>query len=85
MPLVTRQGDAGLLRAREAFESGFRRSRKGNLWRQYEGLSISVFLRRGDGWYGWSVADSEGVRFSPGGYETEEDAMAALWEQVSGW
>lgn len=71
------------LATRAEFESGFKRSRKGNLWRNYEGLTLTIFRRRGDDYYGWSIADSDGVRFSPGGCETEEDALSALSSELA--
>src|SRR4051812_13060872 len=67
-----------VLAARAEFAAGFRRSRKGNLTREWEGLRLTIFRRKGDGCFGWSVADEEGPRFSPGGYETEEEALLAL-------
>lgn len=69
--------------ARDAFESGFKRSRKGNLWRNWEGKMLCVF-RRDDDFYAWSVSDNDGPRFSPGGYATEEEAIGALWDQTEG-
>jgi hypothetical protein len=40
------------------FESGFRRSRKGNLWRPYEGLVLAIYRCSYSGGYGWSIATS---------------------------
>jgi len=65
--------------------AAWQRSRKGNLWRHWEGMTLSIYARD-DGYFGWCVAGEEGPRFSSGGYETEEDAMAALGETVGiGW
>jgi hypothetical protein len=67
---------------RSAFEACFRRSKRGNLWRKWEGLSVTVFRRPGGGWYGWSIANEDGPRFSPGGYPDEERALEALWDAL---
>ena len=61
----------------EVFVSGFRRSKRGNLWRLYDGATVSVFSRD-DGFFGWCVAGGEEKRYSRSGYETEEEAMSAL-------
>jgi Resolvase, N terminal domain len=50
---------AGLARY-AVFRGGFRRSRKGNLWRVWAGLTATVF-RRPDG-YAWCVAGPAGPR-----------------------
>ena len=51
------------------FHMTFRRSRKGNLWRMYDGMTLTVF-RRGDGaGYCWCAADSLGPRYSTEPYE----------------
>ncbi len=73
--------------AREAAWSEFvdpsewKRSKKGNLWRHYEGLTVTVFCRA-DGLYGWSVADSDDVRYSRRVCESEDAAMDALGEEL---
>lgn len=71
-----------LLAARDEFEKGFERSRKGNLWQEYEGRTVSVF-RRTDDLYYWSIADGDGPEYSPEGYESEEDAVGELWFVLS--
>lgn len=65
------------------FESGFRRSRRGNLWRTYDGVTVTIFRREG-GSFGWciAVADDD-KRFSSFAYETEEEAMESLWREFS--
>jgi hypothetical protein len=73
-------GEARMAAWRE-FEAGFRRSQKGNLCRQFEGLTVTVF-RRPDDTFGWCIADGDDVRFSPGGYEDEGSAMYALGEEL---
>ena len=71
-----------MLVARAEFEAGFKRSKKGNLWRRWAELTLCVF-KRGDG-YAWSIADSEGVRFSVGTYESEAEAIGGLWDETEG-
>ena len=63
------------------FRGGFCRSRKGNLWRDFEGVTVTIFARD-DGFYGWCIAGHQGKRFSHNGYETEDHAMAALTDQL---
>ena len=60
--------------------ANWQRSRKGNLWRKWEGLTVTVFyrLRR----YHWSIADEEGPRFSQGSYSGEAEAITALREAL---
>jgi hypothetical protein len=71
------------LAEREAFEVGFKRSRRGNLWRNWEGMTLTVFARD-DGRFGWCIVDAEGdKRFSRKAYEDEEWAIGALWDEVS--
>jgi hypothetical protein len=68
---------AEYLARRDEFERGFRRSRKGNLWRHFEGMTLTVF-GRDDGFYGWCIAGPDGTRFSSGGFEEEADAIGSL-------
>jgi hypothetical protein len=79
MPPIARKSPFEI--AWEAFQAGFKRSAKGNLWRHYEGRTVCVFTRDDD-YYGWSIAGNEGTRFSRGGYETEEDALASLGDAL---
>ncbi len=67
----------------EAFAdpAAWRRSRKGNLWRHYEGVTVSIFTRRDD-MPGWSIADADGTRFSHGGFFDEEEAMGDLADEL---
>ncbi len=54
MPKIPSREDARIERIDRAwaeFEDGFRRSRKGNLWRLWEGVTITIF-ERSDGYYG---------------------------------
>jgi hypothetical protein len=69
--------------ARANFEAGFRRSnRTGNLWRSFEGMTLSVFKR--DGLYRWCIANGEGTRFSESSYESEGEAVGSLWSETAG-
>lgn len=69
----------------ESFFGGFRRSRRGNLWREYGGQVVTVF-RHKDGRYGWSVDDGDRTRFPPWGRDlaSELDALDDLWHEVAG-
>src|SRR4051794_24966080 len=65
-----------ILAAREEFEAGFTRSKKGNLTRRWEGLQVTVF-QRGER-FSWSIAGDGETRFSPNRHEDEWDALSAL-------
>ena len=69
---------ASVLAASAEFKAAFKRSHRGNLWRRYEGRTLTVFKREGDGRYAWSIADENGPRFSRESFETEEDALGNL-------
>jgi hypothetical protein len=59
------------------FTSGFKRSMKGNLWREFKGVTITVFSK--DDGYAWCIAAGQGKRtFSDGTFDTEEQALRAL-------
>jgi curved DNA-binding protein CbpA len=62
------------------FRRGLRRSRKGNLWREWGNERTTVF-RRQDGRFAWVVSDEDDEpRWSPwAGYSTEEAACRAAW------
>jgi hypothetical protein len=68
------------MEAIEEFENPayWRRSLKGNLWREFNGLTLSVFIR--DGRFAWSIADSDGPQYSTLRYKTEADAITAIRE-----
>jgi hypothetical protein len=66
------------------FTAGFKRSRRDNLYRFWQGKTVCVF-ERDDGWYGWSISAGRGqVRFSPRAWEDEGEALADLWETLEG-
>jgi hypothetical protein len=58
----------------------WRRSRKSNLCRDLDGLSLTVF-RHGGG-YKWCIADGEGSRYSRSVYDFEADAADAAVAEV---
>ena len=70
-----------ILAARAEFEAGFKRSKRRNLWRQWQGLNVTIY-RRLDDYYGWAVVGPEGKEFSSYGYESEEDALIALCDKL---
>ncbi|MGC1274343.1 MAG: hypothetical protein WBC44_11605 [Planctomycetaceae bacterium] len=57
----------------------WQRSRRGNLYRHWDGATVTIF-KRSDGWYGWCVSDTDGTQFSRGGYATKADAIHAAGE-----
>jgi hypothetical protein len=60
----------------------WRRTAKGNLWRPYDGLSLTIF-RRADGSYSWCIAtEDEGPRYSTARFETEDEAIDSLCFEV---
>ena len=74
---------AARLAERTEFESGFRRSQKGNLWRHFEGMTLTIFGRE-DERFGWCIVDVEGgKRFSCGSYETEEAVLGSLADELA--
>lgn len=61
--------------------AAWRVSKRGNLWREWDGVTLTIF-RHGCR-YRWSIADEEyGPRFSDQDYTTEEAAMVALGEAI---
>lgn len=70
---------------RLAFRDGFRRSRKGNLWRPWQGSTLVIF-ERDDGWYGWLIAHPDGEKtWAPEPCESEEEAVEALRAEIEEW
>jgi hypothetical protein len=64
-----------------AFRALFKRSQRGNLWTVFKGVTLTVFARDGDDadGFGWCTAGAGGAKvWSPGTYETEQDALRAL-------
>jgi hypothetical protein len=64
------------------FASGFRRSRRGNLWREYDAWIVTVF-RCQDGGFAWRISACEDdVQFSEETYETEQEAMDSMGAEL---
>jgi hypothetical protein len=65
-----------------AFARAFKPSERGNMWREMGEHRVTVF-RREDGRYSWCVHDGERPRYSRQHYDTEAEALRALWDHVS--
>lgn len=76
-PVEIISGSEAAWAERQDFEAGFERRPNGNLVSIRDRKILTVF-RRGEGLYSWSIADSEGTRFSRGTYESEGDAIGGL-------
>lgn len=61
--------------------SAWGRSTKGNLCRQWDGVTLTIF-KRDDECFGWCIADGEETRYSSGKFDSEEEAMGSLGEAV---
>jgi hypothetical protein len=74
-------------RAYRGFARGFGRSRRGNLWRVWRGRNVTVHTGRRGGFSYCVSADDEGPRFARRWFDTEDEAMHALWRAVreGGW
>ncbi len=69
-------------RKRFMSRSLWKRSRKGNLYRHYEGATITIF-KTDDGDYRWSIAETEGeMTWSESEYATEEIALQELAYEI---
>ena len=61
--------------------AAWHRTKAGNLSREWEGMTVTVFLNRRE--YGWVIKDEEDEKqFSKTRYEAEEDAMYGLAEAL---
>ena len=58
-------------------ENYWKRSRAGNLWRYWMGMTLSVFSRS-DNFYGWCIAYGADTQFSNCGFATEEEAKQSM-------
>jgi hypothetical protein len=68
---------------REFRDSLFQRSRKGNLWCRWNGVTLTVYeYPKGSGCYRYCIAGDGGPSFSEESWESEEEAIAHLWEQL---
>lgn len=60
------------------FESGFHRSRRGNLWREFEGSNVTVFKSK-YGAFAWCISSGDDdVEFSPENFATEREAIDSV-------
>jgi hypothetical protein len=72
-----------MIAEREKFSdpADWRRSKRGNLWREWDGMTVTIFHRNGR--YFWCIADGgEERRFSLGGFEIEDDAMSSVGDAM---
>jgi hypothetical protein len=60
--------------------SNWQISKRGNYWRMWRGVTLTIFQRQSD--YHWCVADDEGPRFSDRGYPTVRGAVRALGREL---
>lgn len=61
--------------------SEWRRSKKGNLWRRWEGMLLTI-IKRNEDCFGWCVAEDDETQFSSDTFDTESDAMSDLGDAV---
>jgi hypothetical protein len=64
------------------FAAGFRRSRRGNLWREYDDAVVTVF-GTDDEQFGWCIARDGQTQFSKSRFETEDEAIDSLWSELT--
>lgn len=57
--------------------SSWHRSKRGNLWRHYDGCTLTIF-GRDDGRYSWCIAGPRGPRFSSATYPNQRKALRAI-------
>jgi hypothetical protein len=64
------------------FCRGMRRSQRGNLWREWDGRTVTVFAKRGG--FHWCISEDDEPTWSRpwSGWPTEEAASRALWEAL---
>lgn len=67
---------------RQVFVEGFRRSKRGNLWREYDGLTVTIFQRGPDWEFGWCISGRSGPRYSRRSFASEESAVDAVAEEL---
>lgn len=65
-----------------AFFQRFKRSARGNLWCEYEGLTLSVFKAKDRDDYVWCIGDDDGPHYSPREYPTERAAVAGIRSEL---
>jgi hypothetical protein len=60
-----------------AFLASFRKSMKGNYWREFRGETLTAFFR--EGYWHWCVAGPAGRKeFSMGVFDSEKSALRSL-------
>jgi hypothetical protein len=59
----------------------WRRSKKGNVWREWDEKTVTIFRHRNGG-FAWCINDGDESHFSQGSYEDEEQARTALGESL---
>jgi hypothetical protein len=64
----------------EEFAAEFKRSSRGNLWRRWQGLALTVFRRRNR--YAWCMSGIDTKRFSSHSFESEDDAILGLASEL---
>jgi hypothetical protein len=56
----------------------WKRSCRGNLWRKFLGVTVTIYTDKESGEYKWCISDSDGPRFSTMTFESEQDAIVSL-------
>jgi hypothetical protein len=56
----------------------WRQSAKGNTWRKYRGVTITIFIDARRGGFKWCVSDSDPL-YSHRRFAAEDEAMLACW------
>ena len=64
----------------ELFKAGFASSDRGNPCREWDGLVVTVFWRRGG--FCWCISNDGEPEWSSGSWHGEEAAMVALWREL---
>jgi hypothetical protein len=65
-----------------AHEIFWKRSSRGNLWRKFLGVTVTIFRDKESGEYKWCISDSDGPRYSHESFESEQDAIVSLGCEV---
>lgn len=72
------------MKAYFAFRRGFRLSKRGNLWRRWGDLTLTIFEDRVSGSFKVCIADGDRPGFSTVVFESVDDAILGLWRVVKG-
>lgn len=76
--LVGTDAETALL---DDFASGFKQSKRGNWWRTWDGLNLTIFRNRYGRWQ-YCIADSDGPHWSRNAYDSEGEAMESLYYKL---